>query len=181
MGGCVSASMVLLSCAAGEVAGSGGGGAAGTCRRWPQDGQGFLVPPSLAGDSRGFLQFGQLYRMGGCVSASMVLLSCAAGEVAGSGGGGAAGTCRRWPPAGQGVLEPLSLAGDAGGFFARGWLSGMGASPWPRIVWRGAGAPRPGGCACLWGPGAPETEAPATKGDWQLGQIRRVPIAASGR
>src|SRR5262249_27578589 len=50
----------------------GGGGAAGPCRRWPQAGQGFLVPPSRAGASSGFLQRGQLYLMVASCSASMV-------------------------------------------------------------------------------------------------------------
>src|SRR5262249_7661578 len=76
-------------------------GAAGICKRWPQAGQFFFVPPSLAGDSRGFLQFGQLYLMGGAglLSSLATIVLARLGCAATGAGRGAAGTCSRWPHA----------------------------------------------------------------------------------
>src|ERR1700678_167187 len=102
------------------------GGAAGTCSRWPQAGHGFLMPASLAGDSRGFLQMGQLYLRGGAAGrlssdANSVLFGLGCGVVAVA-GGGAAGTCKRWPQLGQGFLVPASMEGASKGTLQRGQL-----------------------------------------------------------
>src|SRR5690242_12130233 len=86
------------------------------------------MPASLAGDSRGFLQRGQLYLMGGAAGAlpspaSIVLFSPGGGAAAAAGGGGgAAGTCSRCPQEGQGFLVPPSPAGDSSGVLQRGQL-----------------------------------------------------------
>src|SRR5262249_57282558 len=110
-----------------------------TCRRWPHAGHGFLVSASLAGDSSGFLQFGQLYLIGGCgLLSSVAIIVLFRFDAAGAGvGAGAAGTCKRCPHSGHGFLISASLAGASNGFLQRGQLNLIGGavSPAsPRIV-----------------------------------------------
>ena len=112
------------------------GGAAGICKRWPQDGQFFFLPASLAGDSRGFLQLGQLYLMGGAglLSSLAIIVLLRLGAVATGAGGGAAGTCKRCPQAGQGFFVPASLASASKGALQRGQLYLMGGAISPIMV-----------------------------------------------
>ncbi len=131
------------------------GEAAGTWSRWPQAGHGFLRPASLAGDSRGFLQAGQLYLIGGAAglwsSEASIVLFRREGCGAGAAGGGAAGTCNRCPQAGQGFLTPASMEGASSGAWQRGQLYLIVGPASPSMVLLKAGEDPDGGFPAPWG------------------------------
>jgi hypothetical protein len=127
------------------------------------------------------LQLGQLYLIGGAATALLASLATIVfwrlGCAAAGTGGGAAGTCKRWPQDGQGFFVPASIAGASRAALQRGQLYLMGGAVSPsKVLAKPAGADISGGAGASGSP----TDFPAKNGDWQLGQTCRLPMSPSG-
>ena len=95
------------------------------------------MPPWSAGASSGFLQFGQLYLIGGRASAALSSLASMVrfrlADAAGSGFGWV-GTWIRCEQLGQFFFVPASLAGASNGVLQRGQLYLIGGDVSPSMV-----------------------------------------------
>jgi hypothetical protein len=116
---------------------------------------------------------------GGAASSvvNIVLFRRLGGAAAAAAGGGTAGTCNRCPQAGQGFLVPASIEGASNGALQRGQLYLIAGVVSPSMVLWKAGAGPDAWFLANRGSG---TDAPAMKGDLQLGQTWRLPISPSG-